>query len=57
MTSCTLEVQDGMVIHSNTDRIRALRRNLGELLVAEAPNSRAIQDIALRCGVKQVRYP
>jgi bidirectional [NiFe] hydrogenase diaphorase subunit len=56
-TSCTLNVQEGMVIRTNTDRIRRLRRNLAELLVAQAPNSRAIQDIALRCGVKEVRYP
>jgi NADH dehydrogenase/NADH:ubiquinone oxidoreductase subunit G len=56
-TSCTLKVQEGMVIRTNTDRIRRLRRNLAELLVAQAPNSRAIQDIALRCGVKEVRYP
>ena len=55
--SCTLNVQEGMVILTNTDRIRKLRRNLAELLVAQAPNSRAIQDIALRCGVKEVRYP
>jgi len=56
-TSCTLGVQEGMVIRTNTDRIRALRRNIAELLVAEAPNSRAIQDIAVRCGVQRVRYP
>lgn len=56
-TSCTLLVQEGMVILSNTEKIRKLRRNIAELLVAEAPNSRAIQDIALRCGVKEVRYP
>ena len=56
-TSCTLNVQEGMVIMTNTDKIRKLRRNLAELLVAQAPNSRAIQDIALRCGVKEVRYP
>ena len=56
-TSCTLNVQDGMVILTNTDRIRKLRHNLAELLVAQAPNSRAIQDIALRCGVTEVRYP
>lgn len=56
-TSCTLEVKDGMVVQSNTDRIRTMRRNIAELLVAEAPNSRAIQDIAVRCGVKEVRYP
>jgi NADH dehydrogenase/NADH:ubiquinone oxidoreductase subunit G len=56
-TSCTLMVEEGMVIMTNTDKIRRLRRNLAELLVAQAPNSRAIQDIAVRCGVKEVRYP
>ncbi len=56
-TSCTLTVQEGMIISSNTDRIKQLRRNIAELLVAQAPNSRAIQDIAVRCGVKEVRYP
>jgi len=55
--SCTLNVQEGMIIKTNTDKIRKLRRNLAELLVAQAPNSRAIQDIAVRCGVKEVRYP
>lgn len=56
-TSCTLIVKEGMVIHSNTEKIRNLRRNIAELLVAEAPNSRAIQDLAMRCGVKEIRYP
>jgi len=56
-TSCTLLVAEGMVILSNTEKIRKLRRNIAELLVTEAPNSRAIQDIAMRCGVKEVRYP
>lgn len=56
-TSCTLIVKEGMMILSNTDKIKKLRRNVAEMLVSEAPNSRAIQDIALRCGVKEVRYP
>jgi bidirectional [NiFe] hydrogenase diaphorase subunit len=56
-TSCTLNVQEGMTVLTNTEKIRKLRRNLAELLVAQAPNSRAIQDVAVRCGVKQVRYP
>ena len=55
--SCTLLVKEGMVILGNTEKIRNLRRDIAELLVAEAPNSRAIQDIAVRCGVKEVRYP
>src|SRR4030066_1323156 len=56
-TSCTLKVNEGMEVMTNTDRIRKLRRNLAELLVAQAPNSRAIQDLAVRCGVKEERYP
>ncbi len=56
-TSCTLLVKEGLVVLSHTERIRKLRRNIAELLVAEAPNSRAIQDIALLCGVAEVRYP
>lgn len=56
-TSCTLLVQEGMVVLSNTEKIKKLRRNVAELLVAQAPNSKAIQDIAVRCGVTRVRYP
>ena len=32
--SCTLLVQEGMVILSNTEKIRKLRRNIAELLFA-----------------------
>jgi NADH dehydrogenase/NADH:ubiquinone oxidoreductase subunit G len=56
-TSCTLEVEEGMEILAHSDEILRLRQNVAELLVAEAPNSRAIQDIAARCGVRTVRYP
>ncbi|NIS79214.1 MAG: (2Fe-2S)-binding protein [Anaerolineales bacterium] len=55
-TSCTLEAEEGMVIRAHTEKILKLRRNVAELLVAEAPNSRAIQDLAARCGVTDVRY-
>lgn len=56
-TSCTLEAEEGMIVLAHTDKIMKLRRNIAEMLVAEAPNSRAIQDVAARCGVKDVRYP
>lgn len=56
-TSCTLDVKEGMVIEANTPRILKMRRNIAEMLVAEAPNSRAVQDLAARCGVTKVRYP
>ena len=56
-TSCTLEAQQDMVVHAHTERVLRLRRNVAELLVADCPNSRAVQDIAARCGVTEVRYP
>lgn len=56
-TSCTLEVKAGMVVRAHSRKILRLRRNVAELLVAEAPNSRAIQDVAVRSGVTKVRYP
>lgn len=55
--SCTLEVEEGMKILAHSEKLIKARRNIAEMLVAEAPNSRAIQDIAVRCGVKKVRYP
>lgn len=55
-TSCTLEAKEGMVIRAHSEKIMKLRKNIAEMLVAEAPNSRAIQDIAVKCGVKEVRY-
>ncbi len=55
--SCTLEVREGLVVRAHTERVLKARRNIAELLVAEAPNSRALQDLAVRCGVTAVRYP
>ena len=46
-----------MTILAHTDKILKARKNIAEMLVAETPNSRAIQDIAARCGVTKVRFP
>lgn len=56
-TSCTLEAEEGMEILAHTEKVMRIRKGIAELLVAEAPNSRAIQDVAVRCGVTSVRYP
>ncbi len=55
--SCTLEARDGMVIEAHSENVMRARRNIVELLLAEAPNSRAIQDLAARVGVTECRYP
>jgi NADH dehydrogenase/NADH:ubiquinone oxidoreductase subunit G len=56
-TSCTLGVKEGMEVRANSPKVLRLRRNIAEMLVAEAPNSKAIQDIAVRLGLRKVRYP
>ena len=55
--SCTLEAREGLVVNAHSpDAVRA-RRDIVEMLLAEAPNSRAIQDLAVRVGVRTVHYP
>ena len=56
-TSCTLGVEEGLVVEAHSEKILKARKNIAEMLVAEAPNSRAVQDVAARCGVTEVRYP
>jgi len=55
--SCTLEAEDGMVVEAHSEAVLRARRNIVELILAEAPNSRAIQDLAARVGVTRSRYP
>jgi len=55
--SCTLTAKEGMVIRAHSEKVLKARRVVAEMLVAEAPNSRAVQDLAVKCGVKEVRFP
>jgi NADH dehydrogenase/NADH:ubiquinone oxidoreductase subunit G len=55
--SCTLEAKEGLHVVTHTEKLLKARRITAELLVAEAPNSRAIQDMAVKCGVTSVRMP
>jgi NADH dehydrogenase/NADH:ubiquinone oxidoreductase subunit G len=56
-TSCTREVEEGMVVHTQSPRIIRARKMLAELLVAQAPNVKIAQDIAARMGILTVRFP
>jgi bidirectional [NiFe] hydrogenase diaphorase subunit len=55
--SCTLEAKEGLVVEAHSPAAVRARKNIVELLLAEAPNSRAIQDLAARVGVTRSRYP
>ena len=55
--SCTLEAREGLVVEAHSDNVVRARRHIVELILAEAPNSRAVQDLAARVGVTHSRYP
>lgn len=55
--ACTLEAREGLVVNAHSPDVLRARRTTVELLLAEAPNSRAIQDLAVRVGVTGVRFP
>jgi bidirectional [NiFe] hydrogenase diaphorase subunit len=55
--SCTLEAKEGMVIHAHSENVTRARRNIVELLLAEASESPVIQALAERLEVDEVRYP
>ncbi len=63
--SCTTEVEEGMVVHTQSDRLDGLRRNVVELYVSDHPldciNCSAngdceLQDTAEALGVESCRY-
>lgn len=55
--SCTLEAKEGMVIHAHSEAVVRARRNIVELLLAEAPESEVLQTLAERLEVEEPRYP
>lgn len=47
-TSCTTPVADGMVVHTDTEELRVLRRNILALMMIEHPNA------CLVCGKREL---
>ena len=64
VASCMTPVSEGMVVHTNTDRLKAHRRLIIELLLAERNHTCAVcvmngqcelQDLAMELGIDHVR--
>ena len=55
-SGCTLPAEDGMVVHTRSARVERARRLLLELYVATCPQSKTLQDLASRYGVREVRF-
>lgn len=54
--SCIQEVKEGLVVETQTDRIRKNRRMIIELLLGRSPYSKELLDLAGRCGVVTSRF-
>lgn len=53
--ACTLPADEGLVVQTHSGRVERARQLLLELYVATCPQSKTIQDLASRYGVRQVR--
>ena len=57
VTSCLYPVEEGLVVKTNSERIASNRKMLVELLLARCPDSKVIQDLAVKLGVEKTRFP
>jgi bidirectional [NiFe] hydrogenase diaphorase subunit len=56
VAACLYNVKEDMIIKTNTEKIRKLRKGIIELLLARCPNTRVIQELADEYGVEKPRF-
>jgi bidirectional [NiFe] hydrogenase diaphorase subunit len=56
VSSCTYPAQEGLKVRTASERVVKARRIVIELLLASCPQSKTIQDLASRHGVRQQRF-
>ncbi len=56
VAACLYPVKPGLVVKTNTERVRKLRKGIIELMLARCPNVKRIQELAEEYGVKKPRF-
>jgi NADH dehydrogenase/NADH:ubiquinone oxidoreductase subunit G len=56
VTSCLYEVEEGLIVETDTEKIKKIRRVLLELLLSRCPDSEVIKDMAREAGVTKTRF-
>ena len=56
VVACLYPVKEGLVVKTDTERIRKLRKGIIELLLARCPNVKRIQELAEEYGVDKPRF-
>ena len=54
-TACTYPAWDGLVVRTDSEKVKAARRFSVELLLARCPNVKEIQDLAKELGITSTR--
>lgn len=57
VTSCLFPVEDGIVVSTDTPRVRQTRKEILELLLARSPNAEPVRELAAEYGIVEGRYP
>jgi bidirectional [NiFe] hydrogenase diaphorase subunit len=56
VAACLYPAKDGLIIRTNTEKIRRLRKGIIELLLARSPNTKVVQELAEEYGVEKPRF-
>ena len=54
--SCVYLAEDNLIVRTRSEKVDRIRKNLLELLLAHAPDSPQLQDLALEYGADKNRY-
>jgi bidirectional [NiFe] hydrogenase diaphorase subunit len=55
-TACTYPVQNGIEVHTGTEKVLRARRMIMELILAMCPGDKKIQQMAQEMGIEEVRF-
>ena len=56
VAACLYPVKEGLVVKTDTEKVRQLRKGIIELLLARCPNVKRIQELAEEYGVEKPRF-
>lgn len=57
VTACNFPVRGGMTVHTNSEKVRWLRKVIMELMLSRWPRVRVVKDMAERLDIKEPRFP
>ncbi|MGD9116607.1 MAG: 2Fe-2S iron-sulfur cluster-binding protein [Dehalococcoidia bacterium] len=56
VAACLFPVKEGLIVKTQTEKIKKLRKGIIELLLARCPNVKRIQELAAEYGVEKPRF-